>query len=268
MAKVSWQVLRKDRELLVITVLSFACSIVVLVGLWVPAIWLFDASGPADGGKGGMNQTLALVGLATALALTVVGVFFKGALVSGAHERLSGGDPTVRSSLRRATSRLPALLPWAVLTFAVGLILAALKERAGRLGRFMTDMVGAAWGVATFLVIPAMIVDGHGTVSGLKASGSLLRETWGENLAARVGFGLLGFLAIVPAVILFFVAGALGGAALIVGIVVILAYVAYVVVVLTALSAVFQTALYPYATTGSVPAGFEGSNLRDSFILN
>ena len=43
---------------------------------------------------------------------------------------------------------------------------------------------------------------------------------------------------------------------------------AYVVVVLTALSAVFQTALYLYATTGSVPAGFEGSNLRGSFILN
>jgi hypothetical protein len=127
----------------------------------------------------------------------------------------------------------------------------------------MTDMVGAAWGVATFLAIPAMIVDGHGTVNGLKASGSLLRETWGENLAARVEF-----LAIVPAAILSFVVGALGGSALIVGIVVILAYVAYVVVVLTALSAVFQTALYLYATTGSVPAGFEGSNLRDSFILN
>jgi hypothetical protein len=36
--------------------------------------------------------------------------------------------------------------------------------------------------------------------------------------------------------------------------------VAYVVVVLTA--------LYLCATTGSVSAGFEGSNLRDSFILN
>ena len=38
-----------------------------------------------------------------------------------------------------------------------------------------------------------------------------------------------------------------------------------VLVVLTALNAVFQTALYLYATTGAVPQGYEGSNLRNSF---
>ena len=49
------------------------------------------------------------------------------------------------------------------------------------------------------------------------------------------------------------------------GILVAVPYLALVVVVLTALNAVFQTALYLYATTGSVPAGFDDSHLQDSF---
>ena len=49
------------------------------------------------------------------------------------------------------------------------------------------------------------------------------------------------------------------------GIVVAVTWIALVVVVMTALNAVFQAALYLYATTGSVPDGFENSNLRNSF---
>jgi hypothetical protein len=51
----------------------------------------------------------------------------------------------------------------------------------------------------------------------------------------------------------------------VVGILLAVPYLALVVVVLTALNAVFQTALYLYATTGSVPAGFDDSNLQASF---
>ncbi len=185
--------------------------------------------------------------------------------MAGAHERLSGGDPTVRSALGRALSRLSGLLPWAIITGTVGLILQAVRERAGWMGRFVVNMVGMAWQTATFLVVPAIVIDDHGAVSGLKASAALLKRTWGENIAARVGFGLLGLVAVIPAVIVLFATGALGGAALVVGILLAVPYLALVVVVLTALNAVFQTALYLYATTGSVPAGFDDSNLQDSF---
>ena len=70
-----------------------------------------------------------------------------------------------------------------------------------------------------------------------------------------------------PAVVVMAAAGALGGAALVLGILVAVPYVALLVVVLTALNAVFQTALYLYATTGSVPTGFDDSNLQASFSI-
>jgi hypothetical protein len=264
LAKVSWKVLRKDRELLLLPVLSFLASILVLTMLWLPTLSAIDTSGLADEG-GDPGAVLIVVGVISAMAMSIISVFFNGALVAGAHERLSGGDPTVRSALGRALSRLSGLLPWAIITGTVGLILQAVRERAGWMGRFVVNMVGMAWQTATFLVVPAIVIDDHGAVSGLKASAALLKRTWGENIAARVGFGLLGLVAAIPAVIVLFATGALGDAALVVGILLAVPYLALVVVVLTALNAVFQTALYLYATTGSVPAGFDDSNLQDSF---
>ena len=266
LAKVSWRVLRKDRELLLIPVLSFLASIAVLALIWLPTLSAIDTSTLA-GESEDPGAVLLVVGIITAMALSVISVFFNGALVAGAHERLSGGDPTVRSAVGRAFSRLPGLLPWAILTGTVGLILQAARERAGWLGRFVVNMVGMAWQTATFLVVPAIVIDDHGAVSGLKASAALLKRTWGENIAARVGFGLLGLVAIIPAVLVVVATGALGGAALVLGILVAVPYLALVVVVLTALNAVFQTALYLYATTGSVPTEFDDSNLQASFSI-
>jgi hypothetical protein len=266
LAKVSWKVLRKDRELLVLPVLSFVTSIVVLALLWLPTLSAIDTSGLA-GESGDPGAALIIVGVISAMAMSIISVFFNGALVAGAHERLSGGDPTVRSALGRALSRLSGLLPWAIITGTVGLILQAARERAGWLGRFVVNMVGMAWQTATFLVVPAIVIDDLGAVDGLKSSASLLKRTWGENIAARVGFGLLGLVAMIPAVVVLMATGALGGAALVVGIILAVAYVALVVVVLTALNAVFQTALYLYATTGSVPTGFDDSNLQASFSI-
>ncbi|MFQ5558202.1 MAG: DUF6159 family protein [Acidimicrobiales bacterium] len=266
LAKTSWAVLKKDRELLWFPVLSFLASIVVIVVIASPVIAMIDTTTTAGGEETTVSPAVAVLGVLGALALSVVSVFFNGALVAGAHERLRGGDPTVRSALSRAFSRIPGLVPWALLTATVGLILQALRERAGGLARFVVSLVGTAWDVATFLVVPAVIVDELGAVEGLKRSGSLLKRTWGENLAARVGFGLLGIVAVIPAVLLVLVAVATGvGVFLVVGVIAAVAWIAVVVVVLTALNAVFQTALYLYATTGSVPSGFESSPLPQSF---
>ena len=264
LAKLSWGVLKKDRELLALPVLSFLVSAALLI----PVVFVMLAVSSTD--SGGTEETaaspaLVVVGVIAALGMSVISVFFNGALVAGAYERLTGGDPTVGSAIRKAFSRISGLVPWAILTATVGLILRSLRERAGFVGRMVLSAVGMAWEVATFLVVPAIIIDDKGAWDGVKTSGSLLKATWGENLAARVGFGLLGFVAILPAILLIFVLGSLGGAGLVLGIVIGVAWIGIVVVVMTALNAVFQTALYLYATSGMAPSGFEGSSIGESF---
>jgi hypothetical protein len=260
LAKVSWRVLQKDRELMLLPVLSVISWLVVAAVFVVPMFILSDT-----GTEESVSPAVYVLGFLAAMALSIVTVFFTGALVAGAHERLSGGDPTVSSSMRRAMSRISGLVPWAILTATVGMILRALRERAGFLGNIISAIGGIAWEVASFLTIPAIMIDDLGAIDSLKKSGSLLRETWGENLAARVGFGLLGMVAVIPAVIVVALAGSVGGPLLIAGVIIAVIYLAVVFSTITAMSAIFQTALYLYATSGQVPADFADSNLRDSF---
>ena len=62
------------------------------------------------------------------MIITFVGQFFTAAIVAGAHERMTGGDPTVTSALRGAGQRFHRLLPWALITRTVGLVLSALDQ--------------------------------------------------------------------------------------------------------------------------------------------
>ena len=267
LAKISWSVLKKDRELLWIPVLSFLTSAAVIVVVLLLTFLTLSTTSSASTTTTEANPAVMVLWVVAALALGVIAVFFNGALVAGAHERMSGGDPTVRSAVRRAFSRIGGLVPWAILTTTVGLVLQALRSRAGWMGRFVVNMLGMAWEVVTFLTVPAIMIDDAGAIEGLKRSASLLRRTWGENLAARVGFGLLGFLLMIPAAVvagLFILSGI--GVLAVVGIVAAVAWVALVVVVMTTLNAIFQTALYLYATTGTRPSGFEHAPLNETFV--
>ena len=267
LAKTSWAVLKKDRELLWIPVLSFLASAAVIVVVLVLTFLTLSTTSSHGDTTMELNPAMIVVFLVGAMLLGIISVFFNGALVAGAHERLTGGDPTVRSAVGRAFSRIPGLVPWALITTTVGLVLQALRDRAGWLGRIVTHMLAMAWEVVTFLTVPAIVIDNLGPIEGLKRSASLLRQTWGENIAARVGFGLLGFVLILPAVAVAALFIASGWQVLMaVGLIAAAAWVVVVVVVLTALNAIFQTALYLYATTGMPPSGFEQAPLAQTFV--
>ena len=267
LAKTSWAVLKKDRELLWIPVLSFLASAAVMVVVLVLTFVTLSTTSSHGDTSMEINPAMIVVFLVGAMLLGIISVFFNGALVAGAHERLTGGDPTVRSAVGRAFTRIGGLVPWALITTTVGLVLQALRDRAGFLGRIVTHMLEMAWEVVTFLTVPAIVIDNLGAIEGLKRSASLLRRTWGENIAARVGFGLLGFVLILPAAIVAGLFIASGWTVLMaIGLIAGAAWVAVVVVVLTALNAIFQTALYLYATTGMPPSGFEQAPLAQTFV--
>ena len=113
--------------------------------------------------------------------------------------RLNGGDPTIADGFRIAMSKLPAILGYAVIAATVGVILRALQERAGFIGRFVIGMIGLAWTVASFLVVPVLVTQDIGPIDAVKRSAELLKKTWGQNLIGAGGIGLvfgLGFLAL------------------------------------------------------------------------
>lgn len=257
LAKSSMEVLKADKELLLLPIISGLASIVTAATFLVPLV----AAGALSA------DTVSYVVLFLMyVALAYVTIFFNAALVSATHERLEGGDPTLGSAIAGARKHARRILPWAIVSATVSIILRAIEERAGFVGQIVAGFAGMAWAVVTFLVLPVMVIEGVGVVDGVKKSGDMFKRTWGENLAAQIGFGLLGFLALIPAIALIFAAAAVSGGAVIAAIVIAGLWMIGVAVVLSAMSVVFQTALYHFAVDGSVPSGyFSNDTMRSAF---
>ena len=87
-----------------------------------------------------------------------------------------------------------------MISATVGLILRWLSER-GALGRIASSLIGMVWGLATFLVIPVLVVEKVGPVEGIKRSGRMLKDTWGEQIAGNFSIGLIFFLLIMLTIV-------------------------------------------------------------------
>lgn len=259
LAKASWEVLKADKELLLLPIMSLIATIAVAASFLAPI--LFNASETQLQDPGTLGYVLLFVAYVT---LAFITIFFNAALVFAANERLAGGDPTVGSALRGAATRVGRIFPWAILSATVSIVLRAVEERGGTIGRIASGLAGVAWSLVTFLVIPVLVFENIGVVDAVKRSGSLFKRTWGENVAAQIGFGLLGFLLALPAIAVIAAAVAAGGSIAVLGVGLAVLWILAVAMILSALNAIFQTALYRYAA-GAGSGAFDESRLQAAF---
>jgi hypothetical protein len=254
----SWEVLKADRELLVLPLISFVIILVVTASV-AGAAW-------ASGGLGREGETLRAVDyMFLAIYYFVayfVSIFFNAAVIGAATIRLAGGDPSIRDGLRLAASKTGKIAGWAAISATVGLILRAVEERAGFIGDIIISLIGVAWSLMTYFVVPVILYEPVGAIDGIKRSASLFRQRWGEQMTGNVSIGLAMFLLSLPILL---VAGALWAVSQPLGIVVGVLGLGALIAVGTALSGVFQAALYRYATAGEASGAFSEADLQASF---
>jgi uncharacterized protein DUF6159 len=252
----SWQVLKADRELLILPVVSFLAIVAVAVPFGL-AIW----RGGAVEDEGLRNIDYVWQGLYYFVAY-FIGIFFNAAVVGAATIRLQGGDPTVSDGLRLAWSKVGKIAGWAVVAATVGLILHALEERAGFLGRIVIAIVGAAWSAITFFVVPVLLYEPVGVGSSIKRSASIFKQRWGETFVGTAAIGLAIILISIPVVVVIALIGVVSvPLAIAVGVLALGTLMA----VGTALSGVFNAALYRYATAGQAGGAFSEADLQATF---
>jgi hypothetical protein len=267
LAKASWSVLRSERELAWLPIFSFVASLVV-VGIFGLAVWATVGKETGLDGTDHYSMTVAgwILTACAYVAVAFVQTYFLAALCAGANERLRGQDTDLGRALAVANARLHRILPWAIVSATVSMIIQAIEERFGILGRVIAGLLGAGWAVLTFLTVPIIVFEDVGPIVALKRSGTLLKQTWGENVIAQLGLGLLGFVAMVPILVLGFLAAASGTLVVIVPVVVIgVVWLAVVATVMSALSGIYRTALYRFAMDGQVPAAFAGIDFANAF---
>ena len=88
-------------------------------------------------------------------------------------------------------------------------ILQALEENFGWIGRIVIGLLGVAWSIATFFVVPVIAYENLGPIDAFKRSTSLMKQKWGESLGGNFSFGILQFVGIVVVGIVLYILGSM-----------------------------------------------------------
>ena len=270
LTKQSMHVLKMDKELLLFPLLSGIACLLVLASFALP-LFFSGALEAIEANQENLTQNAIawVILFAFYFVNYFVITFFNSALVGCAVIRLKGGDPTVSDGFHSAFARLPQIAGWALVSATVGLILKMIESRSERVGQIVAGLLGMAWSITTFFVVPVLVIEGLGPIESVKRSVAVMRKTWGEALVSNWGIGfivfglsLIGILPIVGgAALLGSEMPVVGGILIALGVLILIT----VSLIASALNSIILAALYIYAAEDKMPEGFDSGLVRGAF---
>lgn len=254
LAKMSLRIIRKDKEMLLFPLLSGIVTLLILGSFFGGMFAIYGLEGITDDA----NSIVFYVFFAAFYFVSFfVTTFFNACVIGAATIRMNGGNPTFSDGIKAATGSLKQIILWSLFAATVGLILRAIQERVGFLGKMIIGALGLAFTVATYFVVPVLVFEKLGPWGALKRSVSVLKGAWGEALIGNLGLGLIfflfGLLGLIP-----LIAGIaiMTTWSIVIGIVVAIVYWLILGLIASAASSVLVAALYRYATTGKTAEEF------------
>jgi len=272
--KTSFNVIKQDKELLLFPILAGFFSIIFLIIMIFPFIITSLVNTFFGEALGTILEYVAVFILY--LGFAFIATFFNVCAVYTIKKRFEGGNAGFFESLKFALSKIHLIFAWSVVSATVGLLLNILSNIAQKLGPIgslimgiVVSLLGGIWGIITIFVVPAMVYDNVGPLAAIKSSALTLKKTWGESLIRYVGLGLaqaiimIGVLVIgiIVSIILMIVLPILG----IIVFLGLLLFLVLIALVFSLLNTVFNTALFVYARTGTVPQGYNPEVIKSAF---
>ena len=273
--KASLRIVRSDVRLLILPLVSIV-SLLTTTAVFLFAVWkvhpfvnsndnqaFLQPQQAEDSGR--MSFTLASGALAFfgLWVVTAVGMYFNAALIWAANERIEGRRTSVGTALRSVSRYAGPIGLWAFFSGTISFAIRQATSKVGIPGRVVVSLVGVAWSLATFFVLPILIVEGVSVNEAFTKSKALIRKTWGEQLIG----GFAGSMVFMPA--FFLVAMCSGGLMFLniwVGIVFFAVALLTLISIDQAVSVVYSLVLYRFTQTGMAPAGFDQSAIEGAFI--
>ncbi|WP_255367177.1 DUF6159 family protein [Dyella sp. OK004] len=263
-------VLRSDKSLMMFPLLSGLCCLLVAASFLIPIGMAMMGAERAGVGERGLSVGAYAALFVFYLVQYFVIIFFNTALAGAALQRLRGEPTSLEAGFAVAKSRVVSIFGYALIAATVGLVLRALQERLGLIGRLVAGFLGLAWTVATFLVVPVLASQDIGPMDAVKRSVELLKQTWGENLIGNAGlgvvFGIVTFVAALLAVGLVVAAASMQSAAVLIAVIaVVVISFTLLALIQASLQGIYAAALYQYAEEGKVGGGFDQALLERAF---
>jgi len=181
------------------------------------------------------------------------------------HKR--GEEAGFVTGLEDALAHVRQIAGWALIAAFVGVILRIVQSRSRSLAvRLGVGIVGVAFSLLSFLVVPVMVVQNKGPLDALKESGALFKKTWGERLISGLAFGIFGLILMFPAFVLIactVVAETMGMRIALLAAAGLYMYV--FILFQSALETIFRLELYHYAATGKISDDFDADLFKGAF---
>ena len=268
LVKASAAVLKADKELLIFPIVSAILSILVMATFAIPTFLAGIVDFAATQGE--IPVAGWVICFLFYVAQYFVIIFSNTALVGAALIRLSGGDPTVGDGFRIAFDRIGSIFGYALVSATVGVILRTLAQRGGAIGRIVSSLFGLAWSLATYLVVPVMVVENVGPIEAIKRSANHLKKTWGEQIVGNIGigtvFGLVMFFVILLFVLAIMLVAPTKSVVLIAGVVIVFVLTLIVLgLVSSTLGGIYTAAVYRYAAEGEASGFFSRELVTHAF---
>lgn len=277
LTKQSWAVLKQDKHLMLFPVISGSVMLLLLTVSVGGSIWYSIATGQFDEhNQERVNQIMHSPAVYAGLFVfyfisNFIVIYFNAGLVACVMNRFNGQDSSFSAGLAAANSRLPKILAWAAVNATVGVLMKVAEDKLGWIGKLILRGIAFAWNVATFFVVPVLVVDNVGPIDAVKKSVEVLKKSWGESLIVQSGISLVMVLATMLVLTVGF------GAAIALGVTTQNAYlgiglgVATFIVAMglglisTTMRTILVAACYRYATTGQAPGEFQPDTLQSMF---
>jgi hypothetical protein len=272
--KVCFSVLLQDKELILFPLLAGVFSFIFFIIMVFPFIATGIVSAFFGEALGGILELVAV--FVFYLGVAFIATFFNTCVVYTIKKRFEGGNATFFESIGFALSKIHLILAWSLVSATVGLILNMLSnfaEKLGPIGKLVMNIVisiiGGVWGVITIFVVPAMVYDNVGPISAIKSSVQTLRKTWGESLIRHIGLGLVqGILfavGLVAFIVMIFISIITIPLLLVPVFLLFIFYCIVLGLLFGVLNTIFNTALFVYARTGTVPNGYSPEVMQSAF---
>ena len=269
MMKASATVLKLDPELLIFPLLSGIAAVLVTATFVVPFAFIGEGFGALENMDENGSYLGYVVGFLYYLVLYSLIFFFNTALVGATMIRLDGGDPKISDGLNIAFKKMGPILQYAAIAATVGMLLRALEERAGFLGRIVIGFLGLSWSLTTFLTVPVLVTKDCSAIDAVKESATVFKRTWGEQVVANVGIGFATFiiflLMALVAVPLIILTASISEVAVVPLVISLLGGFLLLSLVSSALKGIYSASLYRYATTGDAGDHFSAEMMDEAF---
>lgn len=257
----SFELLRKDKEIIFFPIFSAFFNLVALIILVVFFYTTLFFSGvdlkEIKESQNDFSVVHYVFIFATYLVSIFITTFFNAGLVSIVLARINGQDLSFKDGLRNAFKNIGKIFTWSLIAATIGTLMRIIFDRSKLLGKIIISILGATWGVLTFFIVPVLVSENKSPFESIKESGITFKRVWGETLITHFSMGLfftvVYLLAFVAYIATLFSKNLY---IIIISTIVLAIFFILTAVISSALNAIFKVVLYEYAKYGRMPANF------------